>query len=74
MEEKNKIESQEKIEYEEVKHMPLGAFVGIGLAFGLAGGISAGNILFGSVGLGMTIFITLGLVAGFVVGLINKKR
>ena len=43
MEEKNKIvtEDTEKVEYEDVKRLSLGGFIGIGFAFGVAAGFSA---------------------------------
>ncbi len=67
-------EEVETIEYEEVKHLSMGAFLGIGLAFGVAAGFSAGNLLFGSLLRGMAIFVTLGLLGGLIMGLINKKK
>ncbi len=76
MEEKNKIDEKiETVEYEDVKHMSLGAFIGVGLAFGVAAGFSAGNILFGgNFALGMVTCVALGLVGGLIVGLINKSK
>lgn len=66
-------DEQEKIEYEDVKHLPLGAFIGIGFAFGVAAGFSAGNLLFGSFLRGMIICIAAGLLGGLIIGLINKN-
>lgn len=76
MMEENKIPMQEEemVEYEDVKHLPLAAFVAIGLAFGVAAGFSAGNLIFGNFMIGMGIFTTLGLVGGVVLGLINKSK
>lgn len=72
----NKVTMQEEeMEYEDVKHLPLAAFLAIGLAFGIAAGFSAGNLLFdGKFALGMTFFVCVGLVGGLIVGLINKKK
>ncbi len=72
----NKVTLQEEeIEYEDVKHLPLAAFLAIGLAFGVAAGFSAGNLLFdGKFTLGMIFFVCVGLIGGLVVGLINKKK
>ena len=67
-------EDTEIIEYEDVKRMPLGAFIGIGLAFGVACGFSAGKFLFKSFPLGMGVFLVLGLIGGFIFGLINKNK
>jgi hypothetical protein len=65
----------EMIEYEDVKRLPIGAFVGIGLAFGVAAGFSAGNILFGgNFLLGMSVCIALGLLGGLIVGFINRQK
>ena len=90
MEEKNKIytenpasestkpivqeEDADVIEYEDVKRMPMGAFIGVGLAFGVAAGFSAGNLLFGNFAFGMGIFLVLGLIGGLVFGLVNKSK
>lgn len=67
-------EDTEEVEYEDVKRMPMGAFVAIGLAFGVAAGFSAGNLLFGSFALGMGVFLGLGLIGGLVFGLVNKTK
>ncbi|MBQ4087761.1 MAG: hypothetical protein IJC78_05900 [Clostridia bacterium] len=74
--EENKIPVQEEetVEYEDVKHLPLGAFIGIGLAFGVAGGFSAGNLIFGNFALGMAVFGVVGLLGGLILGLINGKK
>ena len=74
--EENKIPVQEEetVEYEDVKHLPLGAFIAIGLAFGIAAGFSAGNLIFGNFILGMGVFGAIGLVGGVVLGLINGKK
>lgn len=68
------LEEQEEIEYEDVKHLSMGAFITIGLAFGVAAGFSAGNILFGSLTLGMAICIAAGIVGGVILGLVNKSK
>ncbi len=72
----NKVNLQEEeIEYEDVKHLPVSAFLAIGLAFGIAAGFSAGNLLFdGHFAFGMGFFVCVGLVGGLIVGLINKKK
>lgn len=67
-------EEQEEIEYEDVKHLSMGAFITIGLAFGVAAGFSAGNILFGSLALGMTVCVMAGVVGGVILGLVNKSK
>lgn len=76
MEEKDKIvtEETEKEEYEDVKRLPIGAFIGIGLAFGVAAGFSAGNLLFGNFLRGMIICVCAGLLGGLIIGLINKNK
>ncbi len=76
MEEKNKIVSEETetVEYEEVKHLPLAGFIGIGFAFGVAAGFSAGNLLFGSFLRGMIICVSAGLLGGLIIGIINHKK
>ncbi len=77
----NEIEKEE-FEYEEVKHMSLGAFICVGLAFGLAVGFSVGNFIssnlshiipFGFAG-GMVTCLILGAVGGLVLGIINKRK
>ncbi|MBO5734292.1 MAG: hypothetical protein J6R66_05320 [Clostridia bacterium] len=77
------IENDDTIEYEEVKRLPFGAFVGIGLAFGAVAGFSVGNFLASQFfdnatekGLlwGMTVCICAGLVGGIALGLINKAK
>ena len=74
--EENKIlmQEEEAVEYEDVKHLPIAAFIAIGFAFGVAAGFSAGNLIFGSFTIGMSVFVALGLVGGLVLGLINKSR
>ncbi len=79
MEENKKIE--EKIEYEEVRHLPLGAFVAIGLAFGLAAGFTVGNAVAGTFpelthgfGVGMALSLVVGALGGLVLGIINNKK
>ena len=86
MEENAKNINQENIdieEYEEVKRLPLGAFIGIGLAFGVAAGFSVGNLLidqmFGNTpthgfALGMIFCIAAGFLGGLILGLINKSK
>ena len=76
MEEKNKIvtEDTEKVEYEDVKRLSLGGFIGIGFAFGVAAGFSAGNLLFGNFLRGMIICVVAGLLGGLIIGLINKNK
>lgn len=73
-EKKSIIQEEETVEYEEVKHLPIPAFLAIGLAFGIAAGFSAGNLIFGSFGIGMGVFIALGLLGGLILGLINKSK
>ena len=77
------IEENEVIEYEEVQKLPLGAFIGIGFAFGVAAGFSLGNLLinqmFGDMAatgfaLGMVFCIVVGSLGGLVLGLINKSK
>lgn len=65
---------EETVEYEDVKHLSMGSFIGIGFAFGVAAGFSAGNLLFGDFTLGMLICVAAGIVGGLIIGLINKKR
>ncbi len=74
--EENKIPMQEEefVEYEDVNHLPIAAFIAIGLAFGIAAGFSAGNLIFGNFLMGMGVFVALGLVGGLVLGLINKRK
>lgn len=76
-------ENIDTVEYEEVKKLPLGAFIGIGLAFGVAAGFSVGNLLidqmFGSTprngfALGMIFCIAAGFLGGLILGLINKAK
>lgn len=86
MEDNTKVNNQEtddSVEYEEVKKLPLGAFIGIGLAFGLAAGFSVGNLLidqmFGNMqangfALGMIFCIAAGFLGGLALGLINKVK
>lgn len=84
MEEKiknNEIES-ENVEYEDVKHMSIGAFVGVGLAFGLAAGFSVGSLIVnnlshiipGGFATGMIGCLVLGAIGGVVLGIINKSK
>lgn len=77
------IENDDTIEYEEVKKLPLGAFIGIGFAFGLAAGFSLGNLLinqmFGDMkstgfAIGMVFCIVVGSLGGLVLGLINQAK
>ena len=74
--EENKIQLQEEetVEYEDVKRLPLTAFIAIGIAFGVAGGFSAGNLIFGNFALGMAVFGVVGLVGGLILGMINRRR
>lgn len=84
MEENTKVtqsEATDEIEYEDVKRLPLGAFIGIGLAFGVAAGFSLGNLLISKMFghniengflVGMTFCIAAGIVGGLILGLINK--
>ena len=76
-------EENEIIEYEEVKKLPLGAFIGIGFAFGVAAGFSLGNLLinqmFGDMAaagfaIGMVFCIVVGSLGGLALGLINKAK
>ena len=76
-------EEDEVIEYEEVHKLPLGAFIGIGFAFGIAAGFSVGNLLinqmFGDMAatgfaIGMVFCIVVGSLGGLALGLINKTR
>lgn len=77
------VENDDVIEYEEVKKLPLGAFIGIGLAFGVAAGFSLGNLLinqmFGDMAttgfaIGMVFCIVVGSLGGLALGLINKSK
>ena len=77
------IDEVEEIEYEEVKKLPLGAFIGIGFAFGVAAGFSLGNLLinqmFGDMAatgfaIGMVFCIAAGSLGGLALGLINKSK
>ena len=79
----NEVENTEEIEYEDVHRLPLGAFIGIGFAFGVAAGFSVGNILinqmFGDMAatgfaVGMVFCIVLGSLGGLALGLINKAK
>lgn len=81
----NEIENNEEevIEYEDVHKLPLGAFIGIGFAFGVAAGFSVGNILinqmFGDMAatgfaIGMVFCIAVGSLGGLALGLINKSK
>ncbi len=75
-------EDIEVIEYEEVKKLPLGSFVGIGLAFGVAAGVSVGNLFLGKMfqdlamehgfAFGMIVCTALGVIGGLILGLINN--
>ncbi len=76
-------EEDEIIEYEEVHKLPLGAFIGIGFAFGVAAGFSVGNLLinqmFGDMAttgfaIGMVFCIVAGSLGGLALGLINKAK
>jgi len=76
-------QEDEVIEYEEVHKLPLGAFIGIGFAFGVAAGFSVGNLLinqmFGDMAatgfaIGMVFCIVVGSLGGLVLGLINKVK
>ena len=82
MEEKIKNNEIENYEYEEVKHMSLGAFICVGLAFGLAIGFSVGNFIatnlshiipFGFAG-GMGACLILGAIGGLFLGIINNRK
>ena len=72
----------EEVEYESAKKLPMGAFLGIGLAFGVATGFSVGNLLinkmFGEIeagfAVGMIFCIGGGSRGGLALGLINKKK
>jgi len=77
------IENDDVVEYEDVKHLSIGAFIGIGLAFGVAAGFSVGNLLInqmfdgdGPLGMfiGMGFCVVAGLVGGLVLGLINRAK
>lgn len=78
MEENKNIE--EKVEYEEVKRLPMGGFIAIGLAFGLAGGFTVGNTFASAfhiehgfaIGMGLTLIV--GAIGGLVLGIINKRK
>ncbi len=74
-ENKNQVmHEEEKVQYEDVKHLSMGGFIGIGLAFGVAAGFSAGNLLFGDFALGMAICVAAGILGGIIIGLINKRK
>lgn len=68
------INEEETVEYEDVKHLSMGGFIGIGLAFGVAAGFSAGNLLFGDFTRGMLICVAAGIVGGIIIGAINKRK
>ena len=77
------LNTEEVIEYEDVHKLPLGAFIGIGFAFGVAAGFSVGNILinqmFGDMAatgfaIGMVFCIVVGSLGGLALGLINKAK
>ncbi len=77
------LNTEEVIEYEDVHRLPLGAFIGIGFAFGVAAGFSVGNILinqmFGDMAatgfaIGMVFCIVVGSLGGLALGLINKAK
>ena len=84
MEENTKIpqtDVTDEIEYEDIKRLPLGAFIGIGLAFGVAAGFSLGNLLISKMFghniengffVGMSFCVVAGVVGGLILGLINK--
>ncbi len=77
MEENKKTNAPETdaIEYEDVKRLPLAAFIGIGIVFGVAMGFSAGNLLFdGNFLLGTLLCTAIGVVGGIILGLINKNK
>ena len=78
---KVQVENSDEIEYEDVKRLPLGAFIGIGLAFGVAAGFSLGNLLISKMFghniengflVGMTFCVVAGIAGGLILGLINK--
>lgn len=72
--------NDEKIEYEEVRKLPVGAFIAIGLAFGLAGGFTVGNAFVSAfhiehgfaIGMGLTLIV--GAIGGLILGIINKRK
>lgn len=77
------VDNDDVIEYEEVMKLPMGAFIGIGLAFGVAAGFSVGNLLISQMFgegiengflLGMTFCVVVGLIGGLALGLINKSK
>ena len=77
MEENKKIDvpDTDSVEYEDVKRLPLAAFIGIGIVFGVAMGFSAGNLLFGgNFLLGTLLCTAIGVVGGIILGIINKNK
>lgn len=77
MEENKKIDVPETdpVEYEDVKRLPLAAFIAIGIVFGVAMGFSAGNLLFGgNFLLGTAVCLAIGVVGGLILGLVNKNK
>ena len=74
------VENDDVIEYEDVKRLSLGAFIAIGLAFGVAAGFSVGNLLInqmfieGGMFIGMGFCVAAGLIGGLVLGLINRAK
>lgn len=78
MEENKKLD--EKIEYEEVKKLPIGAFIAIGLAFGLAAGFTVGNAFVSAfniehgfaIGMGLSLVVC--AIGGLILGIINKRK
>lgn len=77
MEENEKIAATETepVEYEDVKRLPMGAFIGIGIVFGVVLGFSARNLLFpGNFLLGMGVCVAAGIFVGVILGLFNKNK
>lgn len=74
------LDNDDVVEYEDVKRLSLGAFIAIGLAFGVAAGFSVGNLLInqmfidGGMWIGMGFCVAAGLLGGLTLGLINKAK
>lgn len=66
----------EVVEYEDVKRLPIAAFLAIGFAFGVACGFSIGNVLPIPFIHGMALSIAVGILGGLILGLCNhcKKK
>ena len=73
-ENKKNLQESEPIEYEDVKHLSMGAFVGLGAALGVAIGVSIGNMLLNNFLLSVGAFAGIGMISGVVLGILNKRN